>query len=160
MGLCIPLKTHQHPRRFILEISRSPCLLFSYSLPHSPNRHLFIFLLILTQTHTNTHYSYPHCPGSGSNIFFFLFISITSLACQLLASSKIIPIYPTRCLHKPFRLSDSLRGMTDSGFPLFKENWIHQPLLSGCFQAFHCAPSDTLVAVCGAFMHTFAHIHS
>lgn len=109
---------------------------------------------------TDTHYSSSCCPGSGSISFFFPVTSITALLFQLLASTKIIPIYPTGCSRSRFRLSDLLRGMTDSCFPLFKENWIHQLLLNGCIQAFDHTPSNTLVGVCGVFKCVFAHMYA
>lgn len=110
-------------------------------------------------TQTNSHHFHPHCPGSGSDSF-FLVISSTPEPRRLLASSKIIPIYPTGCLHKRFRLSDLLRGITDSGFPLLKQNWIHQPPLNGWIQAFGYTPSDTLASVCGVFICVFAYMYA
>ena len=98
-------------------------------------RLLSIFLLIpplnvhtRTRTHTHTH-TFVHTPilitailivQEVEAIAFFLVISITPPLCQLSASSKIIPIYPTGCLHKRFRLSDLLRGMTDSSIPFIQ----------------------------------------
>lgn len=138
----------------------SPFLSFCVSLSQSPPLHLSpAFHRANARTHkrANTHYSYPHCPGSGGDSFFPCCFHHPS-AFQRLASPKIIPIYPTGCLYKRFRLSDSLRGMTDSSSLLFKENWIHQPLLNGCIQAFDYTPSDTLVGVWGVFNCVFAHM--
>lgn len=48
--------------------------------------------------------------------------------------------------------------MTDSCFPLFKENWIHQKLLNGCIPVFEHTPSKAL-CVCGVFKGVFAHVY-
>lgn len=137
----------------------------SSSVSPSPNHLLSIFLLqSIEQTpiHTNTPILITAIlvVQEVEVIAFFLVISITLLLCQRSASTKIIPIYPTGCLHKRFRLSDLLRGMTDSSFPLVKENWIHQPLLNGCIQAFDYTPSNTLVGVCGVFNCVLAHMYA
>lgn len=76
-----------------------------------------------------------------------------------MASAKIIPIHPVGCLHKPSRLSDSLRAMTDSSFSLFKENWIHQLLVNDRVRAFEHTPSKAL-GVCGVFKGVFAHMYT
>ena len=111
-----------------LSLSPSHPLLLHLALPFASSRSFSWSPLERTHTHTHTH-TLAHTPilitailivQEVEAIAFFLVISITPLLCQLSASSKIIPIYPTGCLHKRCRLSDSLRGMTDSSIPFIQ----------------------------------------
>lgn len=70
----------------------------------------------------------------------------------LWASAEITPI-------QTIQVKRLAERMTDSCFPLFKENWIHQELLNGCIPVSEHTPSQAL-CVCGVFKGAFAHMNT